>query len=149
MFRSAFTKKDLLAVDKLSTAGEITRLGVYKVQAGETIVPGHGMLSGQSDAEGRIVIDLQDATPAKIEGMVRLHVYSAQNRPVAGGIIFEMRTETLRRGVGGTATDQTAFPIQGHQLTEDVQLVLEFIADETKTIKSTNSTVLMDINVTN
>ena len=140
-FRSAFTQADLIKADTLCPAGQSTKLGEYVVPAGENVSLGYGRLLGQESAEGRIFMDIQDATGA-VEGTVRLIVHSAQNRPHA--IIHEYRTETLRQN----ATDRTkqlAFPDSILYVTEDKKIVLEFIADVEKTVSKSKTKILMDI----
>jgi hypothetical protein len=145
VYRGAFTKTDLIsAATKTTVAGEYVRLGVYTVQAGEIISIGYGMLSGQDNAVGRIYMDLKDgsATPAALNGTVRLSAFSAQDRPQE--ILFEARTEAINNN-GTDRTKQMPFPEHDLWLTEDKKLVLEFCCDTAATLTKANCTILMDI----
>jgi len=140
-FRSALTKNELIAVDTACSAGIFTKLGEYKVQAGELITIGFGEQSGQEAAQGRIFIDLKVAAGTVIPGTVRLQAYSPQNRPLV--ILGEWRQEVLNQGAGDR-TKQVPLPEQMYWLSEDKKLFLEFNPDATSTVAKTQSTVLID-----
>jgi hypothetical protein len=120
------------------------RLGTYTVVAGELVSVGYGNLDGQENAQGRIYLDLKDnaTTPLEVNGVVRLSVYSPQDRPIE--IISEMRTETLRTS-SSDRTKQISFPEHDLMVKEDKKIVLEFIPDANATISKANSTLIMDI----
>lgn len=146
-FRSAFTASDLIGSATVSlVAGAITRLGEYKVQAGELVTVGFASQDGQNNAVGRLFMELKDttATPVVLNGKVRMSVYSPQNRNLV--ILGEWRTETLSHG----KTDRslmTPLPENNIWVSEDKRIVLEFISDTTATLSKTNSTILMDTTV--
>lgn len=130
VFRSTFTANELITADTTTVAaGVITRLGSYKVQAGEQISIGYGQLAGMDNATGRIFMSLFDGTSGthlEITGSIRLEAYSAQNRPIE--ILNEWRTEDLNT----SATDKTKqLPLPEHAvwLREDQMLVLNLIPD--------------------
>jgi hypothetical protein len=142
-FRSAFTKADLMQGATIVCAlGQFNRLGVYNVQAGELVSPGYAGQSGQDNAQGRLYVKLQDATPAVANGLLRLSIFSPQDRPLE--IIQEWRTETLNT----SATDrslQVPFPEYDAWISEDKKVVLEFKPDAGVTLTVANCTVLMDV----
>lgn len=129
IFQSTFTTNELVRAATVPViAGDIIRIGEYKVQAGEEISVGAGMLAGMDNATGRVFMQFKDSagTPVQLTGTVRLVAYSAQNRPLE--IIREFRTEDLDT----SATDKTKqlpFPEHSIWLREDQRLVLEFIGD--------------------
>lgn len=142
-FRSAFTKAELLniAATIVCNQGQFNRLGAYNVPAGEVVSPGYAGQSGQSEAQGRIYVKLQDATPAVVNGLLRLSIFSPQDRPIE--IIQEWRTETLLT----SATDRTLqvpFPEFDAWITEDKKVVLEFKPDATSTLVVANCTFILD-----
>lgn len=144
-FRSALTQNDLISAATVSCmAGQFTKLGERKIEAGEELSIGYGLHDGQESAQGRIFADLRDnaATPgAEVNGVFRLQVYTPQNRPMV--ILAEYRTETLRTG-SGDRTKQVPLAESSYLLTEDKKLVLEFMPDETATIGKTNSKIIFD-----
>ena len=143
IFRSAFTKADLIKADStVCVAGNPTIVGEYVVPAGEMVKIGYGTLEGQESATGRIFVDLQLAAGTPADGLVRISAFSPQNRPKE--IMREYRTEVIRQ----SETDRTKqVPFAEHDLfvSEDKKIVLEFIADSTVTVDKTKSKVLMDI----
>lgn len=144
-YRSALTQTDLIsAATVTTTAGQFVKLGERKILAGETIGLGYGDASGQDNAVGRLFMDLKDSTPANVNGIVRLSIYSPQNRPLI--VLHEFRTETLR--MGSTVRDQQIpFPIGSAWASEDKKIVLEFMADASGLVNRTNTTILLDITV--
>lgn len=150
VYQSTFTVNELIKAATVPiTAGEIIRLGEYKVQAGEQLSAGAGQLAGMDNATGRIFIDLRDSTAnpgVALAGKVRLQVYSAQNRPLE--IVREWRTEDLAT----SATDKTKqLPFTEHSiwLREDQRMVLEFIPDAgavgNGNVSKANSKILMAV----
>jgi len=130
IYPSTFTVNELIKAATVPiVAGDIVRLGEYKVQAGEEISCGAGMLAGMDNATGRAFVALRDSTAnpgAVLSGTVRLIIYSAQNRPLE--IVREWRTEDLDT----SATDKTKqlpFPEHDIWVREDQRLVLEFVPD--------------------
>jgi hypothetical protein len=144
VFRSAFTKNDLVAGTTVSViAGQYIEVGSYTVPAGEMVSIGYGALSGQDTAEGRIFMELKDttATPVILDGTIRLLALSPQDRPLE--VLAEFRTETLRYN----STDRTKMPpLAEHAVTlrEDQQLCLQFKSDTTATLSKANSNLIMD-----
>jgi len=151
IYPSTFTKNELITGDKAIISGEITRIGAYKIQAGEEISFGSGQLAGQDNATGRIYMDLRDnaaAGGAALSGNVRLVVYSSQNRPLE--IVREFRTEDLATSATVKA-QQTPFTEHAIWAREDQLLVLEFIPDAgvsgtgSGTLGKANSKILVSV----
>lgn len=144
-FRSALTQNDLIASATVSCpAGQFTKLGERKIEAGEELSIGYGAQDGQESAQGRIFVDMRDnaASPgAVVDGVLRLQVYSPQNRPLV--ILGEYRTETLRTG-SGDRTKQVPLAESAYLLTEDKKLVLEFMPDSVATIGKSNTKIIFD-----
>lgn len=142
IFRSALTESDLISSATVNTiAGQFVTLGKLKIEAGELLTIGYGQKSGQDNAVGRIYMDLQNSTPAAVNGTVRLSIYSPQNRPLT--ILGEWRSETLRFGANDRAM-QVPLPENMNWLSEDKQLVLEFEADANGVVDKSKSNILMD-----
>lgn len=140
-FRSALTQADMISSSTVTTvAGQFVKLGERKIEAGELLALGFGAQSGQESAQGRIYVDMQNATVA-VEGTVRLQVYSPQNRPMV--ILGEWRTETLRTG-DGDRTKQVPLPEDIYFLSEDKKLVLEFQADASGIVDKSKTKIIFD-----
>jgi hypothetical protein len=144
-FSSAFTASTLIDADTVAcVANSIIKLGEYQVPAGEELSIGYEQHSAQDTAVGRAYFDLKDGagTPAVIPGMIRLTVYSPQNRPLR--VLYEWRTEKAGQG----ASDMTLripVPESPYNIREDQKLVLEFIADAAATLTKANCTILLDV----
>lgn len=143
VYRSAFIATDLISAATVAcTAGQYNKLGEYQVQAGELVGLGFGEQSGQENATGRLYMLLQNATPAAVNGTVRLQAYTPQNRPLE--ILAEFRTEAISQN----ATDRTKqmpLPFNNIFLSEDKKIFLEFNPDSTQTLTRANCTINMDI----
>jgi hypothetical protein len=144
-FRSALTTSDFMTGTVACTQGLFTRLGARVIQAGELLSLGFGTQSGQQDAQGRIFVDIRDNTAspgAVVPGVVRLTVYTPQDRPLV--ILAEFRVETLNQN-SADRTKQLPFPESIYQLSEDKKLVVEFKPDATATISNANTKMVIDI----
>lgn len=141
-FRTAFTLDNFMTASKAVIAGEFTKIGEYKVQAGEIIEVGYGGIASQSDAIGRIYAKFATSASAEVTGKLRMHVYSPQNRPLR--IIHEFHTSALNT-VETDRTKQTPLPYSDIQIGEDYKLVLEFEPDANATIDPTKSKLIMDM----
>jgi hypothetical protein len=144
-FRSALTTSDFMTGTVACTQGLFTRLGARTIQAGELLSLGFGTQSGQQDAQGRIFVDVRDNTAspgAIVPGVVRLTVYTPQDRPLV--ILAEFRVETLNQN-SADRTKQLPFPESIYQLSEDKKLVIEFKPDATATVSNTNTKMVIDI----
>ncbi|QHA00531.1 hypothetical protein [Dehalobacter restrictus] len=144
-FRSAFTESDLIDGATVSVlAGQFVKLGEYQVQAGELVAVGYGAESGQESAQGRIYALLKDgeAVPGIINGVVRVSIYSPQDRPIE--ILQEYRTETLNTS-STDRTKQVPLPLINAFVSEDKKIVLEMKADANATLTKANCDLIMDI----
>lgn len=140
-FRSAFTEKELINDGVSVPAGNFVTIGEYKVEAGEIVTLGYGPSTTQTQAQGRLYMKLQNATPAEIKGMVRLVIMTNQDIPLR--TLFEARTEALNT----SATDRTKqipFAEMNAGAGRDKKIVVQFKSDTTDTIQQENSTLLMD-----
>lgn len=145
IYRSAFTQEDLVSGATVSViGGQFVRTGEYDTKAGEAVCVGWGGQSGQESAQGRIFMKLMDdqATPVLINGLIRMSIYSPQDRPIE--ILGEWRTETLYTNETDR-TKQISFPEHAAGATEDKKIVLEFKADASATLVKANSKIVMDI----
>ena len=144
-FRSALTTTDFMTGTVACTAGLFTRLGARVIQAGELLSLGFGNQSDQAGAQGRIFVDIRDNTAnpgAVVPGIVRLTVYTPQDRPLV--ILAEFRVETLNQN-SSDRTKQLPFPESIYQISEDKKLVIEFKPDATATVSNTNTKMVIDI----
>jgi hypothetical protein len=144
-FRSALTTTDFMSGTVACTAGLFTRLGSRVIQAGELLSLGFGNQSDQAGAQGRIFVDVRDNTAspgAIVPGIVRLTVYTPQDRPLV--ILAEFRVETLNQN-SSDRTKQLPFPESIYQISEDKKLVIEFKPDATATVSNTNTKMVIDI----
>ncbi|WP_353853166.1 hypothetical protein [Dehalobacter restrictus] len=144
-YSSTLTASDLIDSDLPAVlAGIPVKLGEYQVQAGEELAIGYGPFAGQSDAIGRVYMQFKDdtATPVLEPGLVRLSVWSPQNRPLV--VLGEWRTEALNT----SATDRTQqLPLSENQVNirEDQKLVLEFISDAADILTKSACTIALDV----
>jgi hypothetical protein len=140
-FRSTFNNSMFTGATVVCTAGVPTVIASYQVPAGEEVKLGYGQFSDQVGAIGRNYIDLQDAN-GDADGLVRISVHSPQDRPLK--ILTEGRTEILRQGTTDRRL-QVPLPEMVGTLAEDRKMVIEFIADTTKTVTQADSTILVDV----
>jgi hypothetical protein len=144
-YKSILRKGDLISAATVAVvAGEAKVLGKYQVKAKEIVEPGVGLNGAQSDALGRLYMKIMDnaGTPAEVTGVLRLSVWTPQNRQVL--IIDEWPTEDVSQNPTDR-TKQFPFPETGVEVTEDMQLVLEFIADTSATVSKANSDIRMAV----
>lgn len=147
IFRSAFTEANLISASTVTlVAGQIMRLGEYKVEAGERIGLGYGDQNGQNNAVGRLYASFKDnsTTPVQLHGLVRFSIYSPQNKPLS--TLAEYRSETLVHGASDRSL-QVPFAEFDEWASEDKRIVLEFISDTSGTLSKANSDLLMDITI--
>lgn len=145
VFRSTLNQDDLISAGTVvCTAAIPTRLGEYKVQAGQLIKMGFGDYASMTEAVGRIFADIKDnaATPLAVSGKLRFSIYSPQDRPME--ILGEYDIDTIN----DNPTDRTKQqPLAGKDfpfISEDKKLVLELIAKTTVTVSKANSRILFD-----
>lgn len=142
-YPGALTGLQMLLADVICLATIYNRLGYYTVQAGEAIELGVGMNGSQSDANGRIFVNLNATGPVAIPGSIRFSIEDAQGRNLR--YIWEGRTE----GLSANSTDrskQVPFPRTYYAATEDKRIVMEFKPDANATVESTTiSPMVIDI----
>jgi hypothetical protein len=147
-FRSALTEANLISAATVAVvAGQTTKLGERKIEAGELLTIGYGEQSGQQDAVGRLYVSLKDtnATPVQMHGTVRFTVYTPQNR--VHTVLCEFRTETLLYGGANDRALNVPLPENFNWISEDKKLVLEFTPDQSGTLSKVNSDLLMDVTI--
>jgi hypothetical protein len=145
IYRGSLSEEEMIGAATVTCLkGVPTRLGEYKVQAGQVIALGFGEQSGLDNAIGRIFMDIRDnaASPgAIVKGKVRLAIYTPQDRFQQN--LGEWDIDILNDN-STDRTKQTPFPFNKTFLTEDKKLVLELIAKADVTVGKTNSRVLFD-----
>lgn len=149
-YRSAFTKDKFMSGDIAISAGVVTKIGEYKVQAGELVSLGYGANESMEGSPGRAYIDLRDSTGApgaKVEGILRFSVWSPQNRPIK--ILYEIHTSQIRTDAVNR-TLQVPFPSSNFPfVTQDKKLTIEFIPDAGSigngTLSKANSSIVLDM----
>jgi hypothetical protein len=143
-YRSAFTKEDLLFTSTPCNAGQYTKIGEYKIVAGELVKLGY-LQGDQAGAEGRIHIELKNSAGTTLSGTIRLVALSPQDMPLNPSILFEARTEALNQS-SSDRTKQIPFNDLGIALSEDKKYAVNFKPDGSSvTVDKAKSTVLMDI----
>ena len=144
-YRSSLTESEMITNTTTAVlAGQPVKLGEYVVSAGEMIMTGFGSHSGLHDATGRFYAKIMDnqATPAELNGKLRLSIYSPQNRPIR--ILHEFDTQTVNDNENDR-TKQMPFPANGIFISEDKKLVLEFISKTTATVDKADCKILFDV----
>ncbi len=132
----------------LGDATAWTRIGSYQVPRGTAIELGKGDLEGQTQAYGRLYIDVRDnaASPgAEINGMLRIEARGPQGRPVH--VIKEITTVAARSGTADTRQDQIPFPRTMKIVPEDWTIEIWLrpdSGDAGKTVGASNCVVLLD-----
>lgn len=146
MYKSNFTENHLMNASTACSAGVPTKIGEYKVEAGEIVGLGYKD-GGQDSALGRIYVSLKDSSSADINGIFRLQISSAQDIPLA--VLYEARTEELRSGENDITK---RLPFNESELnarvTEDKKIQAFFIADTTKTVDRSKSKMVLSISRT-
>jgi hypothetical protein len=141
-YPSMLTAGDLLAADAVCTAGVPAYLGAYTVQAGEAICLGIGQFASFEAAAGRIYADMIDDAAGAEAGILRLSIWSAQNKPLK--ILKEFHTSQLKTSATDL-TKQMPLPEQTEMITEDKKLVVEFISAAADTIDVSACTLQVPI----
>ncbi len=121
--------------------GNFHEIGRYQVPEGVGVALGWGQHSAQDTATGRIYLNLQNATPANIDGVIRIEVHNPQDR--SQFVAFEMRTDQLRTSASDRR-QQVPFPAMSQTLIPPYwYFVMYFKADVAATPSAANTTMLM------
>lgn len=123
-------------------AGQWNKLGEYVVKAGEGIVLGYGLQSGQHDAQGRLYMDIKDdSNPATLEpGLVRFVLETALDIPIK--VLGEYDTAAL--SVSTDRTKQIPFPMMLDGATEDKKICIYFKPLSSDTVVAANCEFKID-----
>jgi len=142
-YRSNLTTSDLIAsATVVCTAGQFTRLGEYKVLAGDLIALGFGDHDAQNTSIGRLYAIMNTAPATPTDGVIRISTMTANDRPYS--IVFEARTEITSLSVS-TRSEQLPMPVDTLWLSQDKRFELSFNPDTTSTITKADSIVLVDV----
>jgi len=142
-YRSTLTKNDLIGgATVVCTAGQFTRLGEYRILAGDLVVIGFGDCGCQDDSVGRVSVLMQTAPATPTNGVIRISSMTANDRPYS--IVFECRTEIISTNLTDR-TKQLPLPMDDLWLSQDKRYELSFNPDATSTITLADSTVFVDI----
>ena len=125
------------------TAGKFTEIARFRVPSDTEYAWGYGSAKNP-DNQGRLFINLQNATPAEVEGTIRFTVESSTGRNTE--VVSDFDTERL----DASKTDRTqmvALPEQiGSALaTEDAYLVVQMNPNASDTIDAGNSDVIIPV----
>ena len=143
-FNKTLTTGDLSEVNLSAKAGTYTTVYSYTVPAQQRVAPGQGAIQGGVDNRGILYIDLQDSTPAQLNGWVRISVTDANE--IVEHVIMEERIERLR----ASATDRTQAYFLGEagiQAKEDSKVIIKFKPDADGTVATANSTIYLPVTV--
>jgi len=142
-YRSNLTKADLIATATVvCTAGQFTRLGEYRVLAGDLVAMGFGECECQDSAIGRLYAIMNTAPATPTDGVIRISTMTANDRPYS--IVFEARTEITSMSVA-LRNGQLPMPMDQLWLSQDKRFELSFNPDTTSTITKADSIVLVDV----
>lgn len=125
------------------TDGKFTEIARFQVPADTEYSWGYGAASAPSN-QGHLYVDLQNATPAAVEGIIRFVVESSTGRKTE--VVADFDTERL--DASKTNREQMVpFPEQvGSALaTQDAHLVIQMDPDAADTIDSGNSDVIIPV----
>lgn len=141
-FRSSMNEQDLMTGDVAVLAGIPTRIGEYKIEAGQVIKMGFGEYKSMQDAVGRIYADIKDSTNAVVSGKLRFSVWTPQNRLIE--VLAEFDIDTINDNLSDPTKRQPLSGTDFPYMSEDKRFVVEVITRVDKTISKTNSRILFD-----
>lgn len=121
------------------TSGKHTEIAKKKIPADTEWAWGKGAAKFQRN-QGYLYVDLQNGTPAAVEGIIRFLTESSTTRDQT----FVEDFDTERLDASKTQTDNMVpFPEQNVLATEDSYLVITMDPNSTDTISSANSDVII------
>jgi hypothetical protein len=143
LYPSSFTQDEMINAATVSVLKDVpTKLGEYKVQAGEVIGMGYGDSAELHNAVGRIFASLKTDASADVKGKLRFSIYSPQNRPMQ--ILGEYDLDIINDNETDR-TKQRPLPFNKIFITEDKKLVCELISKTDVTVSKANSKMLFDV----
>lgn len=148
-FPKTYTLSDYNETETDLNASQFNTAYEMPVDKGVTESFGRGTAGNQTDAEGRVYADLQNASGNMITGKLRLAVRTKQGRLVS--VINEFDLEEINVGADNR-TDRYPFPIQRYQTSEGVKrwtaypfvVTLEVKPDSDESLSTGDSTLKMD-----
>lgn len=151
--RAGWNAADFMtALAIVTAAGGFQRLGAKKIDAGIGYNLGWGATASQSDADGRIFMDIRDnaASPgAETQGDIRIDVHDPTDHVIE--TLCDFRTEQLRT-VLADRTKQIAFAAVRAPgaagvliIGEDYSFVIKFRPDVDVTVSHLNTKIFMDV----
>lgn len=121
--------------------GNFHEIGRYQVPEGIGVGLGSGVHAAQDTATGRVYMNLQNATPANIDGVIRIEVHNPQDR--SQFVAFEQRTDQLRTSESDRR-QQIPFPtLQQSLIGPYWYFVMYFKADAASTPAAADTVLLM------
>jgi hypothetical protein len=142
--RSALIAADFQSGDVACTGGQFTEIGRYAVKAGQYMTLGWGFSASQSDADGRIFMNVKNTSDAAITGKVLISIFTPEDRHYAD--LFEDRTENLNT----SATDRTKqlpFPEMMQGFGKDWIYKIFFKPDSTATVDNGHTVLVASVTV--
>jgi hypothetical protein len=140
--RSVMTVNDIMQSATVAvTAGQFNKIGQFVMPAGYYKAIGYGGSSSQSDAQGRMYVQLQNASPVEVKGKFRIEIYNPTDRSMK--VLDEWHTSSL----DSNATDRTkqiALPEKTDRIAKDWKYVFFFQPDASDTIVKANCTIFID-----
>lgn len=144
-FPTTLGRADLFPAATLAVvAGVPTRLGRFPVPLGQIYGYGRGPNLGQTETEGRILVDLRDNTAspgAAVQGVIRLVALNQLDQEAH--VYYELRSEQARLGAS-VLTDRMILPAYEPLIGEGFSLALVVIPDTSVTLGSANTIIAVD-----
>lgn len=125
------------------TAGKYTEIGRFRVPSSTEYAFGYGRAANPEN-QGYLYVDLQNKTPAAVEGTIRLELQSATGR--TSTVIADFDTEKLDASKTDR-TQQVPLPEQVSDplASEDSFLVLKFDPNTDDTVSAADSEVIIPV----
>lgn len=125
------------------TAGQYNEIGRFRIPSDTEYSWGFGKASAPEN-QGYIYVDLQDTTPAEIEGTLRLAVESSTGRRTE--VVQDLATERL----DASKTDRTSMVALPEQVgaalaSEDAFLTLRFNPNADGTVSEADSDIIIPV----
>ena len=124
------------------TAGKFVEIARFQIPADTEYRWGYGAAKNPRN-QGDLYVDLQNSTPAAVEGTIRFKIESATGR--RSKVIADYDTETLDASKTNSE-QQEPFPEQvGTTATQDSFLVVELNPSSNDTVSSSDSEVIVPV----
>lgn len=125
------------------TAGKFTEIARFQVPSSTEYSFGYGRANNPEN-QGYLYVDLQNGTPAEVEGTIRFALQSATGRNEI--VIADFDTEKLDASKTDR-TQQVPFPeqVSDPKASEDSFLVIKFEPNSNDTVNEANSEVIIPV----